>query len=565
MTRPKTTRLAILCTLILAASLTLSTMPRAVWASTYAAYLPLDDSIYDELDTLNDLGLLDSYISTVKPMSRVEAARLVVEAESNMSEQQDQNDLALSILKALHAQLPEEIEWIEKDHEDNLPTMVHPVERVELQYINSQGQRRKIEGQSQGIDFEEGTPLLPYNNNLPTSQGSNEAALWSGWTGIAGFITGYGEGAVAGPLTKDLNGQDRAQILTAAAVVSLGDKAISFGQEEMSDGVGAFGNLSQSNNAQPFPALRLRNIHPSHLPFFFRYLGLLHYDVYFGQLDGARQFSHPWISGQAVGFRTLPWLEWGLTHDVVFGGSGNDDYNVAGFLGRATGFHTGNGAPANSNSRFSLFTKIYIPQLRRSQLYGEILGEDSYGKILPNSVNQFIPIESPFRVPSYVAGLYCPAITSDGRTTARIEWVLTDRQYSTHSDSLYWSYQNALMGDALGPGAWNLNVDGGRWLTLQSKLDLSVFYTYRVPAQGIDDLFKLPGFANKDETSVGFAFDFLHLPVEFVRAADSLGEIRARTGVEYVSNINYTTQTSLRALVQLSFGLTPGWPSFVWH
>ncbi len=564
MTRPKS-RLATLCAMFFAAGLALFTIPRAARASTYAAYLPLDDSIYDELDTLNDLGLLDSYISTIKPISRVEAARLVVEAESNMSEQQDQNELALSILKALHEQLSEEIEWVEKDHEDNLPTMVHPVERVELQYIYSQGQRRKIENQSQGLDFSEGTPLLPYNNNLPTSQGSNEAALWSGWVGLGGFVTGYGEGAVAGPLTKDPNSASRAQIVTAAAVVSLGNHAISFGQEQMSDGVGAFGNLSQSGNAQAFPALRMRNIHPSHLPFFFRYLGLLHYDVFFGQLDAGRQFSHPWISGQAVGFRTLPWLEWGITHDVMFGGSGNDNYNFGGFLGRATGLHTGNPAGANTNTHFSLFGKIYIPQLRRSQLYGEILGEDSYGKILPNSINQYLPLESPFRVPSYIAGLYCPAITRDGRTTARIEWVLTDREYAVHSDSLYWSYQNALIGDALGPGAWNLNVDGGRWLTLQSKLDLSVFYTYRVPPQGIDDLNKLPGFDNKDETSVGFAFDFLHLPVEFVRAADSLGEMRARTGVEYVSNINYTTHTSVRALVQLSFGLTPGWPSFVWH
>jgi hypothetical protein len=565
MTRTSNRGWAILGAMFLAATSILCASSRGARASTYAAYLPLDDSVYDELDTLNDLGLLDSYISTIKPFSRVEAARLVVEAESTMSERQDQNELALSILKALHAQLAEEIDWVEKDHEDNLPTMIHPVERVEAEYINSQGKRRKIENQGQGLDFQEGTPLLPYNDNLPTSQGSNEVARWAGWTGLGGFVTGYGEGAVSGPLTKDVNYGSRAQIVTAAAVVSLGNSAISFGEEEMDDGVGGFGNLSQTNNASPFPALRMRNIHPTHLPFFFRYLGLLHYDVFFGQLDAGRTFSHPWISGQAVGFRTLPWLEWGITHDVMFGGSGNNDYNFSGFLGRATGFHTGDGAPANANSRFSLFGKIYIPQLRSSQLYGEILGEDSYGKILPNSINKYIPIESPFRVPSYLAGLYCPAITDDGRTTARIEWVLTDRQYSTHSDSLYWSYQDALMGNALGPGAWNLNLDGGRWLTLQSKLDLSLYYTYRVPPQGIDGLNKLPGFASKDETSVGLAFDFLHLPVEFVRAADSLGEVRTRTAVEYVTNINYTTQTSVRALVQLSIGLTPGWPSFQWH
>jgi hypothetical protein len=559
MTRTRNRGWAIHGAMLLVAASILCAAPRAVRASTYAAYLPLDDSVYDELDTLNDLGLLDSYISTVKPISRVEAARLVVEAESMISEQQDQNELALSILRALHEQLSEEIAWVEKDHEDNLPTMIHPVERVELQYIYSQGKRRKIQLQN-GINFQEGTPLLPYNDNLATDQGSNEAARWAGWTGVAGFITGYGEGAIAGPLTKDIRSVNRAQLLTGAAVVSLGNTAISFGQEEMSDGVGYFGDMSQTNNGLPFPALRVRNIHPSHMPFFLRYLGLLHYDIFFGQLDAGRVYSRPWISGQVFGFRTLPWLEWGVAHDIVFGGTGNDNYSAMGFLGRATALNTGSTSQGETHQWFELFGKIYLPQFRHSQLYGEIRGDDFNQ---PFGHNSFLKL--PFKSPSYIGGVYCPELTANGRTTGRIEWQLTDRNYSVHAgDSLYYTYQDSLMGNALGPGAWNFNVDGGRWLTLQSKLDMSLFYTYRVPPE-ISDLNKLPGFDNKNETSVGFAFDFMHLPVEFVRAADSLGELRARTGVEYVSNINYTTHTSVRALLQLSVGLTPGWPSFVWH
>src|ERR1700685_2500547 len=93
---------------------------RAV-ASTYAAYIPLDSSIYDELDTLNDLGLADSYISEVQPISRIEAARITVDAESKLSEMQDQNELAQSVISELRLPLPDEVQWIEQDHEDNLP------------------------------------------------------------------------------------------------------------------------------------------------------------------------------------------------------------------------------------------------------------------------------------------------------------------------------------------------------------------------------------------------------------------------------------------------------------
>jgi hypothetical protein len=47
-------------------------------ASTYVVYLPLDSPVYDELDTLNGLGLLRSYISEIRPISRIEAARLTL-------------------------------------------------------------------------------------------------------------------------------------------------------------------------------------------------------------------------------------------------------------------------------------------------------------------------------------------------------------------------------------------------------------------------------------------------------------------------------------------------------
>jgi len=169
---------------------------RPAFASTYAAYIPLDSSIYDELDTLNDLGLADSYLSEIQPISRVEAARITVEAESKLSEMQSPNPLARSVISELRLQLPDEVQWIENDHEDNLPTMFHPIQRIEGEYVLSEGTRRSISSTTgSGINFQEGTPLLPNNDNLSTDQGSNEILRWSGWGGFGGFITGYGEGA----------------------------------------------------------------------------------------------------------------------------------------------------------------------------------------------------------------------------------------------------------------------------------------------------------------------------------------------------------------------------------
>ena len=154
---------------LILAALAIALVARPAFASTYAAYIPLDSSIYDELATLNDLGLADSYLSEIQPISRVEAARITVEAESKLSEMQSQNQLARSIIGELRMQLPDEVQWIEQDHEDNLPTMIHPLDRVEGEYVLSEGKRRALNTTNKtgaGISFQEGTPLLP-NNDRP--------------------------------------------------------------------------------------------------------------------------------------------------------------------------------------------------------------------------------------------------------------------------------------------------------------------------------------------------------------------------------------------------------------
>ena len=540
---------------LILATLAIASFARPAFASTYAAYIPLDSSIYDELGTLNDLGLADSYISEIQPITRVEAARITVEAESKLSEMQNQNELARSMIGELRMQLADEVQWIEQDREDNLPTMFHPVNRIEGEYVLSEGKRRSLHSGASGINFQEGTPLLPNNDYLSTDQGSNEILRWSGWAGVGGFITGYGEGALAGPLSDSPSQANRAQLLTGAMVVSLGNTAISFGQEETSWGVSHYNQLSQSNNGAPFPALRIQNIHPGHLPSVFRYLGLYRYQAFLGQLNAGRTFSKPWLSGQIISFRTLPFLEWGVEHTIMFGGAGNDNYGAGGFFGNLTGFSTTGPPSANTNTRFGIFAKVYIKQLRNTQIYAEDLAEDYFN--LGGSTG----IKLPFKGPSYTAGIYVPELTRDGRTTARFEYALTDKEYSVHSDSLYWTYNNALMGSSLGAGAWQVNFEVDRWLNLQSRVGIDTFYTRR---QAI----ALPTYTpptRNTETGYGVALDFMRLPIEISPLANSLGEMKARAGMEYVTDINYTTSDSFRALVQLSLSFTPSWGGFVWR
>jgi Capsule assembly protein Wzi len=544
--------------LIAAATLTFSGL--AAHASTYVVYIPLDSPIYQELDTLNGLGYLDTYMDEIQPISRIEAARLVLEAQANLSESAHPNALAIELIRNLNAQLEDEIGWLEANVEDSQPTMIHPLDRVEMSYIYSQGQRRKWRTGAAGIQAEEGTPLLPNNDGLTTASGSNEIVRVSGWAGLGGFLTGYLQGAVAGPFDRTLPGKARARLLDAETVLSVGNLALSFGQEQMWWGVGHFGALSQGDNAAPFPALRFQNIHPTYLPGFLRYLGPLRFQIFFGQLDADRYFAHPWIDGQIIVFKPLPTFEFGFTHAIMFGGRFNDMYSTSGFFGRAIGLSTGSQTLGNSNSRAGAFLKFRFPSLRNLEVYQEMLGED----------NRSGPIGrlEPFKAVSYLGGFYLPRLTADGLTDLRFEYAILEPNYSTHNDSLYWTYDDKLMGYPLGPNASQLDLQVGRWFDHLDKVSLDMFYTEQAPSYGgVPYPAQYYPYPLAKERSFGGAIDFLRLPQSFsIRQATGLASLQARVAGEYVNNIDYARGGhSMRLMISLSGFFKPGFGSFLWN
>ena len=537
-------------------------------ASTYVVMIPMNSSIYNELDTLDGLGYLDTYLPEIRPISRVEAARLTLEAERNMRLENKFEPLAVALTKALDEQLSEEIGWLESNREDNLPTMAHPLQSADAQYIYSTGPTRHwLTGPNGVINAQEGTPLLPYDDGLQTDSGSDEIMRMSGWAGFGSFLTGYAQGAVAGPITHDIPGTSRGQLLSTEAVASLGDTAISFGQGERSWGTGYFAPLSQSTNAKPFWGVTAQGIHPSYLPWILRYLGPGRREVFMGQLDADRASSqHPWIVGHVLVFKPVPYLEFGITRTIIFGGRNNDHYNSAGFLGRFTGIATGSPVQGQTKSRGGVFFKFHIPKLRGLQVYQEIVGSDNLAFEIP-TIGHYLP----FLSVAYQGGFYLPRLTEDGLTDLRFEYALIPGAYSIQSGkSLYFTYDNQLFGDAIGPNASQVDVQIGRWFGLRYKVSMDMFYTEQAPnlKEGDSHFFFPPDSQYYPyaplgkEHSGGVAFDVLRL-AEVVRGSSMSTTIdgKGRLALEYVHGMNYGGPDSFRALVSVSIGIAPGWKS----
>jgi hypothetical protein len=593
-----------LAAMILMVAAVIAAVPRDAPASTYVVYVALDDPVYQELDTLNGLGLLDDYISEVRPIARVEAARLVLEAEHNLDDAEQPDPLARSLIKSMRDEFSEEVDWLEQNHEDNPPTMFHPLERVEAQYVYSTGTSRYFHlysSNSGEYQAEEGTPLLPNNDGLPTSSGSNEILRGSSWGGAFGFLAAYAESSLAGPVTSspsvlvqawprgglysvppmnnspalispartETSTTNRLDLLRGGVVLGLGNQALSFGKQEMGWGTGYFNSLAQGNNARTFPALTLANVHPGKLPGFLRYLGPVRSQIFLGRLDHGRyaeqdftgtrtvsNFDYPWISGQIIAFKPLPTFEIGFDHVIMFGGTNNDNYGWTGWIGRATGLNTGNASQGNTNSRGGVFLKLYFPSLRNTEVYQEILGED-------NLTTELRPIGGilPFLSVSYQGGVYIPRVTADGLTDARFEYAVIEPNYSQHSDSLYWAYHSQLMGDPMGPDSSEIDLSVGRWIDYRFRGDIDVFYTERAPA------FDSPIPQQSKERSGGFAIDLLQIPSTFrVQNFSSLGSMKVRVACEYVHDINWVQgATSFRTMVLISGSLWPTWASWIWN
>jgi hypothetical protein len=539
--------------------------------------IPLDSPIYTELDTLDRLGFLDTYFSEIKPISRIEAARLTLEAQANIAESDRPDMLAHTLLSSLKEQLREEVGWLESNNEDSQPTMIHPLERIEAQYLYSSGPRRDwFTGRNGPINAEEQTPLLPNNDALPTSTGNNEIIRLSGWGGFGGFLTGYAEGAVAGPVTHGVSDASRGQLLGAEAVLSLGNTAVSFGQQERSWGTGYFSQLSQSNNAKPFYALTLQNIHPKYLPSILRYLGPGRRQIFMGQLDADRATSqHPWIVGHVIVFKPLPWFEFGMTRTIIFGGRNNDHYNLSGFAGRFTGIATGNPAHGNTKSRGGLFFKLRLPRLRNLEIYQEILGSDNLSYEIP-TLGHYMP----FLSVAYQGGFCLPRLTADGLTDLRFEYTLLPGSYAVQNgNSLEFTYENQLLGDPMGPNASEVNLQIGRWFGLRYKVDIDLFYTEQAPnlSEGASRFF-FPAnsvfypYTLTKEHSFGMSLDLLSLPAQvhvanpWLAAMQGLIGGHAKVAVEYADSLNYQPHAhAIRAMILLSGTLDNVLPEWEWR
>lgn len=496
-----------------------------------SANIPLDSHIYHYLDKLVGFGLISSDIKGIKPFSKAEAARLILEAEHSLS-RSDASPFAQELINRSRELIPRELSLYE--HPDRKPVFIdyNPASSTRIRYVWIDGEPRSYErlvhdpgddgvfGIGSGLrpanpatasvpqHGTEGTPLSENNNGAVYRKGHNAELRWAS----EGYISDKATGLLEPVLTYSKT-DSSASLRLNRGYVKLGGSwlELEIGKDENWLGLGYRGTVTLTNNADNFTQIKISSPEPFDVP----YLGSMKYAVVTARFDktniGAVE-RQPWFYAVKLSAKPAANLEIGFNLGRQMGGPGVNNSLGASLRGLIGGTNAD-----NSNGLAGFEARYRIPWLRNTELYGEFSGEDTA---------LFWPI-----VESYVVGFYIPQLTEDGRNDFRFEFFQGNQiLYTSGTFPEGYLYKGMPIGHSQGGATQDFFTRYSHWFTARNNLALEYIYTNR----GM--IGRLPGQAIERKHAGRI---FWTLPV--------YGDIDAQVGygIEKISNLNLVDGAAL--------------------
>jgi len=294
-------------------------------------YVELDSWIYPAIERLAALGYIHAEFLGMRPWTRVECARLIQRAGSEIDSGHAASSEAARLQDELEKEFSAEI--------DALAGGKNRVIRLESVYANLTG----IDGTPLNDSYHFGQTIVN-NNGRPYQEGFNS---WDGFSAYAtaGRFTVYVRGeyqhapsapAYSLPVREVIAAVDNNPLLPATPVpttnqfrlldtyvsANVANWDLTFGKQSLWWGPGEDSALLFSDNAAPIYMARASRIAPFRLPWIFRWLGPMKWDLFYGQLSGNQYPPRPMIHGEKISFKPTDNLELGFSRTTEFGGVG---------------------------------------------------------------------------------------------------------------------------------------------------------------------------------------------------------------------------------------------------
>ena len=480
--------------------------------------IPLDSPVYDYLDKLASYGLISSDFKGIRPITGAEAARLLGEAEKRRAEALESDGkvssdgyvitvrhypevqkplpgetLADEIVKELRHALEREIAL--RENPESAPRFdARPLSEFRARYVYLEGVPRSYEHQvhdpggdgvfgiGSGLRPDnppsavvnqhgtEGTPLMENNDGVTYGSGSNLDLRFSSEAFIGRYFSALIEPAF---LYEERTGLVQGRLNKGYAKLGGGGLELEVGRDENWLGIGERSAITLTNNAPNFDLIKLSNPEPLGT-----WLGgKMKYDLIFSRFNSTGENDterHPFFMAVKLSLKPTDNLELGLNLGRQFGGPG-----VNNSLGSTLRGLVGGTNEDNTNNLAGLEFRWRMPFLRNTEMYVEYSGEDAA---------KFWPI-----VESYVAGIYIPRLTSDGRNDFRFEYYQGNRiLYTSGTFPEGYLYDGMPIGDSQGGAAQEFYFRYRHWFAARNNGGLEYIHSDRgkygrLAGQGLEE------------------------------------------------------------------------------
>jgi membrane-associated phospholipid phosphatase len=448
-------------------------------------YVPLDSWIYPGLERLIAMGYLRSAVLGMRPWTRMQCARLLDDAADKLPDEGIAEGRGGRLYQALVQEFTPEI--------GRLNGASNVAARVESVYTRSMGIS--------------GTPLRDAFHFGQTVVNDYGRPYWTGFNNVTGVTADAELGPMAfsfqgeyqhapamltsspevlaaiaaadrnPPLANGTSEANQFNLLNSMASVNINNVQISVGVQSVWLGPGESGPLLMSDNAPPFPMVKIDDVMPHDIPGLSRILGPFRTEFFIGQLSGqhweecvapsCKSFPgfpgivgpgispQPFMHGEKISFQPTPNFEFGMGITTMFGGPGLpitfgtffDTYFV----------HTPN-LVKNPGKRVSAADFTYrIPGLRNwLTLYMDSMVWDEISPIGSTRAN-------------VIPGIYMPRIPKVPKMEFRAEGINESRNHVLRG-TIYYNgdrYRSGYINDGTLMGSWIGREGRGAqgWLT----------------------------------------------------------------------------------------------------
>ncbi|MBN1365192.1 MAG: hypothetical protein JW976_10350 [Syntrophaceae bacterium] len=314
----------------------------------------MDNELYADMEFWAAEGLIESQLSSIKPMARSEVGRQLVTALDKCDAMKTPSATCINIQQNYTKLFAAEIEEA-KNPNNTAGSFVKPIESFSLSY-------KYLDG-----------PFSIFNNEgINYGRGGNAFAQFQSQARLWGVFSFFVQPALV------YNNHDYRHFYKyetdlilhrGYGKINIFNFEIQAGRDSLWWGPAYHSALLMSNNAHPFDMVKLSNPEPVLLPWIFSYLGPVQFNLIFSQLHDGRkgmERANPFLYGLRLDIKPHPYLELGASHLNMFGGYNRRDLSV----GEISKILYGNINPSpdskiESNSEFGVDLALTLPNVKK--------------------------------------------------------------------------------------------------------------------------------------------------------------------------------------------------------